>query len=177
MTTNVLVVDDSAVVRQAFTQLLGRQFNVETAADPIIAGQKIRKRRPDVVVLDLQMPRMDGLTFLRQIMRGDPLPVVICSANAAKGSDAAMRALEDGAVDLILKPAIGVRAFLEESALMLADTLRAASQARVARRMPRIPMPPATTSPRAGPRSSPGWGAGRPSITTPRRKVSPARGT
>jgi len=139
VTTSVLVVDDSAVVRQAFTQLLGRQFTVETAADPIIAEQKIRKRRPDVVVLDLQMPRMDGLTFLRQIMRSDPLPVVICSANAAKGSDAAMRALEDGAVDLILKPAIGVRAFLEESALMLADTLRAASQARVARRMPPTP--------------------------------------
>lgn len=134
--TNVLVVDDSAVVRQAFSQLLGRQFCIETAADPIIAEQKIRKRRPDVVVLDLQMPRKDGLTFLKQIMRDDPLPVVICSASAAQGSEPAMRALEEGAVDLILKPAIGVRAFLEESALMLADTLRAASQARVARRMP-----------------------------------------
>src|SRR5260221_12788787 len=108
--TNVLVVDDSAVVRQAFSQLLGRHFAVETAADPIIAEQKIRKRRPDVVVLDLQMPRMDGLTFLRQIMRSDPLPGVICSANASKGSDAAMRALEDGASDLNLKTAIGARA-------------------------------------------------------------------
>ncbi len=133
--TNVLVVDDSAVVRQAFTQLLGRQFAVETAADPIIAEQKIRKRRPDVVVLDLQMPRMDGLTFLRQIMRRDPLPVVVCSASAARGSEPALRALEEGAVDVILKPALGVRAFLEESALLLADTLRAASQARVARRL------------------------------------------
>src|SRR5258706_10421225 len=133
--TNVLVVDDSAVVRQAFSQLLGRQFAVETAADPIIAQQKIRKRRPDVVVLDLQMPRMDGLTFLKQIMRGDPLPVVICSANAAQGSEPAMRALEEGAVDVILKPMLGVREFLEESALLLADTLRAASQARIARRM------------------------------------------
>lgn len=133
--TNVLVVDDSAVVRQAFSQLLGRQFAVETAADPIIAQQKIRKRRPDVVVLDLQMPRMDGLTFLKQIMRGDPLPVVICSASAAQGSEPAMRALEEGAVDVILKPMLGVREFLEESALLLADTLRAASQARVARRM------------------------------------------
>jgi two-component system chemotaxis response regulator CheB len=134
--TNVLVVDDSAVVRQAFTMLLGKQFAIETAADPIIAEQKIRKRRPDVVVLDLQMPRMDGLTFLRQLMRKDPLPVVICSANAAQGSEPAMRALEEGAVDVILKPAVGVRAFLEESALVLADTLRAAAQARVAKRMP-----------------------------------------
>ena len=139
MKTNVLVVDDSAVVRQAFSMLLGRQFDVETAADPIIAEQKIRKRRPDVIVLDLQMPRMDGLTFLRQLMRTDPLPVVICSANAAQGSEPAMRALEDGAVDVILKPAVGVREFLEESALLLADTLRAASHARVAKRMPVTP--------------------------------------
>jgi two-component system chemotaxis response regulator CheB len=135
MKTNVLVVDDSAVVRQAFTMLLGRQFDVETAADPIIAEQKIRKRRPDVIVLDLQMPRMDGLTFLRQLMRSDPIPVVICSASAAQGSEPAMRALEDGAVDVILKPSAGVREFLEESALRLADTIRGASHARVAKRM------------------------------------------
>ena len=139
MKTNVLVVDDSAVVRQAFAMLLGRQFDIETAADPIIAEQKIRKRRPDVIVLDLQMPRMDGLTFLRQLMRRDPIPVVICSATAAQGSEPAMRALKDGAVDVILKPAVGVREFLEESALLLADTLRAASQARVAKRMPVTP--------------------------------------
>ncbi|MCU1349647.1 MAG: response regulator receiver modulated CheB methylesterase, partial [Acidobacteria bacterium] len=139
MKTNVLVVDDSAVVRQAFTMLLGRQFAIETAADPIIAEQKIRKRRPDVIVLDLQMPRMDGLTFLRQLMARDPLPVVICSSSAAQGSEPAMRALEEGAVDLILKPAVGVREFLEESALLLADTLRAAAHARVVRRMPVTP--------------------------------------
>jgi two-component system chemotaxis response regulator CheB len=132
---NVLVVDDSAVVRQAFTMLLGRQFDVETAADPIIAEQKIRKRRPDVIVLDLQMPRMDGLTFLRRVMERDPLPVVICSASAAQGSGPAMRALEEGAVDVILKPSVGVREFLEESALLLADTIRAAASARVAKRM------------------------------------------
>jgi len=135
MKTCVLVVDDSAVVRQAFTMILGRQFDVETAADPIIAEQKIRKRRPDVMVLDLQMPRMDGLTFLRKVMERDPLPVVICSASAAQGSGPAMRALEEGAVDIILKPALGVREFLEESALLLADTIRAASHARVAKRM------------------------------------------
>jgi two-component system, chemotaxis family, protein-glutamate methylesterase/glutaminase len=134
MTTHVLVVDDSALVRQAFTMLLGRSFSVDTAADPIIAAQKMKKRRPAVMVLDLQMPRMDGLTFLRQIMRDDPLPVVICSSAAARGSDAALRALEEGAVDLILKPAVGVRQFLSDSALLLADTLRAATQARVSRR-------------------------------------------
>jgi two-component system chemotaxis response regulator CheB len=124
---HVLVVDDSAVVRQAFTMLIGKQFTVDTAADPIIAAQKMRKRRPAVIVLDLQMPRMDGLTFLRQIMRDDPVPVVICSA---QGSETAMRALEEGAVDVILKPALGVREFLADSAMQLADTLRAAATIR-----------------------------------------------
>jgi len=133
--TNVLVVDDSAVVRQAFSQLLGRQFAIETAADALIAEQKIRRNRPDVVVLDLQMPRMDGLTFLRRIMTGDPLPVVICSAGAARGSESAMRALQEGAVDIILKPQLDVREFLRESAVVVADTLRAAAQARVVRRL------------------------------------------
>lgn len=125
---NVLVIDDSAVVRQSFAMLLGRQFAIETAADPLIAAHKIEKRRPDVIVLDLQMPRMDGLTFLRQLMRRDPIPVVICSA---QGSELALRALEEGAVDVILKPQAGVREFLEESVVLLADTLTAAAQARM----------------------------------------------
>jgi two-component system chemotaxis response regulator CheB len=132
----VLVVDDSAVVRQAFSMILGKQFSIDTAADPVIAVRRIQKRRPSVIVLDLQMPRMDGLTFLRKIMRSDPMPVVICSATAAQGSETAMRALEEGAVDVILKPSIGVREFLADSALLLADTLRAAAQARVMRRAP-----------------------------------------
>jgi two-component system chemotaxis response regulator CheB len=141
---HVLVVDDSAVVRQAFSLLLAQQFTVDTAADPLIAEKKMQKRRPDVVVLDLQMPRMDGFTFLRQIMRRDPLPVVICSAAASRGSDAAMRALEEGAVDVIGKPPMGVREFLEDSSVMIGDTLRAAAQSRMrSRHAPhRIPLPP-----------------------------------
>ena len=131
MREHILVVDDSAVVRQAFSMILNRQFSVDTAADPIVAMRRIQKRRPSVIVLDLQMPRMDGFTFLRKIMRSDPMPVVICSAAAAQGSETAMRALEEGAVDVILKPSIGVREFLEESALQLIDTLRAAAQAHV----------------------------------------------
>lgn len=143
MTTHVLVVDDSAVVRQAFSSLVGRQFSVDTAADPLIAEQKMRKRRPSVIVLDLQMPRMDGLTFLRRIMRTDPLPVVICSSAAARGSEVAMRALEEGAVDVILKPQAGVREFLADSAVLLADTIRAASQAKVrGAPAPRLALPP-----------------------------------
>jgi len=95
---------------------------------------------------------MDGFTFLRQIMRSDPLPVVICSAAAARGSDAAMRALEEGAVDIIMKPPIGVREFIAESSMMIGDTLRAASQSRI-RMRPAIRMPLPTPAPIASPAS------------------------
>jgi two-component system chemotaxis response regulator CheB len=135
---HVLVVDDSAVVRQAFSMLLAGKFSVDTAADPLIAERKIRKQRPDVVVLDLQMPRMDGFSFLRQIMSRDPLPVVICSSAAARGSETAMRALEEGAVDVIGKPPVGVREFIAEGAVMITDTLRAAAQARMRRTIPLV---------------------------------------
>ena len=152
---HILVVDDSAVVRQSFSMMLSANFSVETAADPLIAERKITKQRPDVVVLDLQMPRMDGLSFLRQIMRRDPLPVVICSSAAARGSDTAMRALEEGAVDVILKPAAGVREFIAEQSVMIIDTLRAASQARLLRSrassagmLPVSPAPRRVDSPR-----------------------------
>lgn len=134
---HVLVVDDSALVRQAFSMLLSRSFSVETAADPLIAERKMTKQKPAVIVLDLQMPRVDGMTFLRQIMQRDPIPVVICSTAAERGSETALRALEEGAVDLILKPQVGVREFIEESALMLTDAINAAAQARVLRRTPR----------------------------------------
>jgi two-component system chemotaxis response regulator CheB len=136
---HVLVVDDSALVRQAFTQLLSRNFTVDTAADPIIAERKMAKQRPNVIVLDLQMPRVDGMTFLRQIMRRDPIPVVICSAAAARGSEIAMRALEEGAVDVMLKPSIGVRDFIAESAVLLTDTITAAAQARFGKK-PSMPV-------------------------------------
>jgi two-component system chemotaxis response regulator CheB len=131
---HVLVVDDSALVRQAFSMLLSKSFSVDTAADPIIAERKMAKQRPSVIILDLQMPRVDGMTFLRQIMRRDPIPVVICSTAAARGSDIAMRALEEGAVDVMLKPSIGVRDFIAESAVLLTDTIEAAAQARVGKK-------------------------------------------
>lgn len=149
--SHVLVVDDSALVRQAFTALLSKHFSVDTAADPIIAERKMAKQRPSVIVLDLQMPRVDGMTFLRQIMRSDPIPVVICSSAATRGSDVAMRALEEGAVDLILKPQIGVRDFIEDSSTLLIDTINAASQARVGRAVlnrPRLALPSVVAGPR-----------------------------
>jgi two-component system chemotaxis response regulator CheB len=128
---NVLVVDDSAVVRQVMTALLGAEMNVTTAADPIIAMAKMESRRPDVIVLDLEMPRMDGLTFLRKVMQEAPLPVVVCSSLTESSSELTMRALQLGAVDVVLKPRISIGQSADESVIELIDTVRAASQARV----------------------------------------------
>ncbi len=141
MPLRVLVVDDSAVVRLSLAQILARAGMLVTAAnDPIIAMEKMRRERPDVVVLDIEMPRMDGLTFLQKLMAEDPLPVVVCSGLAAPGSEAALCALEHGALDVVAKPRLGVKGFLEESAAAIVHVVRAASQAKVRRRTPR-PLP------------------------------------
>ena len=133
----VLVVDDSAVVRQALRAILtGAGMAVATASDPIIATEKMRKERPDVVLLDLEMPRMDGLTFLRELMARDPLPVVVCSGLAGEGTEVALQALEQGAVEIIAKPRLGVKAFLEESARRVVDAVHSAAQARIRPRAP-----------------------------------------
>ncbi|HET9318110.1 MAG TPA: chemotaxis response regulator protein-glutamate methylesterase, partial [Vicinamibacteria bacterium] len=139
----VLVVDDSALVRETLRELLGKgaPIQVETAADPLIAMVKMARQRPDVILLDLEMPRMDGLTFLRRIMATDPLPVVVCSALTGAGTDAALRALDEGAVEVITKPRLGVRDFLEESRILLADCVLAAAQSRRRLRRPAIVAP------------------------------------
>ncbi len=135
MATRVLVVDDSAVVRQALGQLLGRAgLAVAAASDPIIALDKIAKERPDVIVLDIEMPRMDGLTFLRRLMATDPIPVVVCSGLAEEGSEVALQALEEGALDIVVKPRLGVKGFLEESAQRLVQVVRAAASADLGKR-------------------------------------------
>ena len=132
-TLKVLVVDDSAIVRQALMAILSekRGFQVIVAADPLIAMEKMKKFTPDVILLDLEMPRMNGMTFLRRIMSHNPLPVVVCSGLTGSRTEAAIRALEIGAVDIITKPKIGIRGFFEESAVLLEDTVRAAATARV----------------------------------------------
>ncbi|HVI06693.1 MAG TPA: chemotaxis response regulator protein-glutamate methylesterase [Candidatus Binatia bacterium] len=133
---HVLVVDDSAVVRQVMQTILqtDRRITVSVAADPLIAMAKMQKSRPDVIITDLEMPRMDGLTFMRKIMLDSPLPVVICSGFAAKGTDLALRALEEGAVEIITKPRLGVRDFLHESAVQLLDVVWSAAEARIVAR-------------------------------------------
>jgi two-component system chemotaxis response regulator CheB len=134
----VLVVDDSAVVRQVMHAILSQETDMEVtvAADPLIAMQKMKQMRPHVVVLDLEMPRMDGLTFLRKIMAEDPIPTLVCSGVAAPRTENALVALEQGALGIISKPKLGVGNFLHESALVLIDTVRAAAQASVKQRAP-----------------------------------------
>jgi two-component system chemotaxis response regulator CheB len=124
-----------------------KSIRVTAAANPIIAMGKMKKARPDVILLDLEMPKMDGLTFLRKIMAEDPIPVVICSGHARRGTDAALKALEEGAVEVVTKPIVGIQEFLHESAVTLIDTVLAAAQARMRTRAPAArPVPPKLTA-------------------------------
>jgi two-component system chemotaxis response regulator CheB len=142
---DVLVVDDSALVRQTLKDLLERtgEFRVELAADPFIAAKRIALRRPQVIVLDIEMPGMDGLTFLTRLMATDPIPVVICSARAGEDAAVAIEALARGAIDVLPKPRLAVKDFLSDTSAVLVDTVRAAALSRRGAtpiRTPRAPM-------------------------------------
>ncbi len=132
----VLVVDDSAVVRQSLSAILEADPEIEvmgTAADPIIAVKKIQREVPDVITLDIEMPRMDGLTFLRKIMAQRPIPVVVISSLTTKGTEAAMKALEYGASEVIGKPSMNPDVFFQESHIMLCDAVKAAAMSKLKR--------------------------------------------
>jgi two-component system chemotaxis response regulator CheB len=138
----LLIVDDSAVVRQTLTYIFSQDPDLEVigaAGDPYAAAEKIAEQVPDVMTLDIEMPRMDGLTFLRKVMTQHPIPVVICSSLAEEGTRSALEALENGAVEIVTKPRLGVRQFLEEASTTLCDAVNAAAGARLrpvsARRM------------------------------------------
>src|SRR5574340_346267 len=136
----VLIVDDAAVVRQTLAQILESEKDIEVmamAADPFIAAERLLKEVPDVITLDVEMPRMDGITFLQKIMSQHPIPVVICSSLAEAGSGTALKALEYGAVDIIQKPRLGTKQFLEESRIRICDAVLAAAMARP-RRISRV---------------------------------------
>jgi two-component system chemotaxis response regulator CheB len=136
----VLIVDDSAVVRQTLEEILNSDPRVEvmgTAADPFLAAEKIRMEVPDVITLDVEMPRMDGVTFLQKLMAQHPIPVVICSSLTGAGSETAMKAMEAGAVEIITKPRMGAKRFLEESKVRIVDAVKAASVARLKKYRPR----------------------------------------
>jgi two-component system chemotaxis response regulator CheB len=140
----VLVVDDSAVAREVLSTVLRRGgFDVETASGGAAAIQRIRLRRPDVIVLDLEMPEMSGLEFLEHIMRAAPIPVVVCSSIAQPGAAAAIRALELGAVDVVAKPTGGARALLEGDDVRISQVVSAATFAKPRALAPRdaVPIP------------------------------------
>ncbi|EKN87061.1 protein-glutamate methylesterase [Leptospira interrogans str. 2003000735] len=130
----VFIVDDSAVVRQVLTQILNKDPEIEIigfASDPIFASEKLSSVWPNVFILDIEMPRMDGISFLKKIMSEKPTPVIICSSLAEKESETAVLAMKLGAVDIIEKPKVGLKNFLEESEILFIDSVRAASNARV----------------------------------------------
>jgi len=131
---SVLIVDDSAMVRGALSEILSSdpRFTVlPPASDPFVAAARMKEQAPDVILLDVEMPRMDGLTFLRRLMAQHPIPVVMCSGAAESGSRVALDALDAGAVDVISKPRMGTRTYFEESRISVCDTVYAASQVRV----------------------------------------------
>ncbi len=133
----VLIVDDSAVVRQTLSELLGSDPEIEvigTAGDPFVAAERMREQAPDVITLDIEMPRMDGLTFLKKLMSQHPIPVVICSSLAEEGAQSTLRALEYGAVDIVTKPRLGTKQFLEDSRTEICDVVKAAAGARSRKR-------------------------------------------
>lgn len=137
----ILIVDDSAVVRQALSQVISSDPMLEVMAavgDPFAAVEKIKVERPDVIILDVEMPRMDGITFLRKLMAQHPIPVVICSSLVAEKSSTYIDAIAAGAVDIVCKPEMGVKSFLEESGRVICETLRAAGKARVIARSPSL---------------------------------------
>ena len=140
----VLIVDDSAVVRQTLKQIYSSDPELEvigTAPDALIALRMLGESKPDVISLDVQMPRMDGLTFLERLMKSNPMPVVMVRALTTQGSKEALRSLELGAVDIVEKPKLGVREALEEISIQICDKIKAAAQAKVKTPHQRFPNP------------------------------------
>lgn len=145
----VLIVDDSATVRTVLSQILQSDPEIEvmaTAADPLFAAERLKHEVPDVITLDVEMPRMDGLTFLDKIMTQHPIPVVICSTLTEAGSQTALSALEKGAVEIITKPKLGTSEFLHESAIRICDVVKAAARTRPKKRRASLRAAPKLTA-------------------------------
>ncbi|MBI3637579.1 MAG: chemotaxis response regulator protein-glutamate methylesterase [Candidatus Rokubacteria bacterium] len=146
----VLVIDDSALMRQVLTQMLGADPALEvvgTAPDPLVASEKIKALAPDVLTLDVEMPRMDGLAFLERLMRAQPMPVLMVSSLTEAGCDVTLRALELGAVDFVTKPRLDIRGRMSEIAAEIIDKIKTAATARVRPGPPSPPARPAAPAP------------------------------
>jgi two-component system chemotaxis response regulator CheB len=147
--TRVVVVDDSALVRSLLAEIVNRQPDMEcigSAADPFAAREMIRNLNPDVITLDVEMPRMDGIDFLSKLMRLRPMPVVMVSTLTERGAEVTMRALELGAIDFVAKPKIGVADGLKQLAEEITEKIRIAAKAHV-KRAPAAPPAPAAGTP------------------------------
>ena len=145
----VVVVDDSALVRSLLSEIINRQRDMEcigTANDPLVAREMIRELNPDVITLDVEMPRMDGIDFLGRLMRLRPMPVVMISTLTEQGAEVTLRALELGAVDFVAKPRVGVATGLSDLAGQIVDKIRVAAVAQVRRASARDPAASAVTS-------------------------------
>ena len=143
MPIKVLIIDDSALIRKLLTEIIGSQDDMQVvgcAPDPYVARDLIKQLGPDVLTLDVEMPRMDGLEFLEKLMRLRPMPVIMISSLTEQGSDITFRALELGAVDFVTKPKLGISGGLQEYTDEIAEKIRAAAQARI-RRAPAAPRP------------------------------------
>lgn len=147
MKTKVLIVDDSALIRSVLTEIITQQPDMEVvgvAPDPLVARELIKQTNPDVLTLDVEMPKMDGLDFLERLMRLRPMPVVMVSSLTERGSEITLRALELGAVDFVTKPKISIQSGMREYAELITEKIRAAARARI---RPRSATPGAPTVP------------------------------
>src|SRR4051794_3348322 len=160
---SVLIVDDSASVRQILSSILSEDPDIEVmgaVSDPFAAARRLQEELPDVIILDIEMPRMDGMTFLRKIMAQRPIPVIICSTLTEQGSNLMFEAFEAGAVDILPKPRVDTRQALMESSGRLRDSVKSAARARVRPRAARRPVEAKLTAdaimpPPVAPRSRP----------------------
>ena len=150
----VIVVDDSALVRSLLSEIINRQRDMEcigTANDPLVAREMIRELNPDVITLDVEMPRMDGIDFLGRLMRLRPMPVVMISTLTERGAEVTMKALELGAVDFVAKPRVGLASGLNELATQIVDKIRVAAVAQVRRTLAREAAPSSSACSSADP--------------------------
>ncbi len=134
MTIKVMVVDDSAVIRRVLTDIINKDPALELMAaviDPIFAMKRLESGWPDVMVLDVEMPRMDGITFLKKIMAEHPIPVVICSTLTGAGAETTMQAMSSGAVDIVTKPKLGAKSYFQDEERMFVDVIKSAAAANI----------------------------------------------
>ncbi len=154
--TRVLIIDDSALIRSILTEIINKETDLEVvcaAPDPLVAREMIRATNPDVLTLDVEMPKMDGLDFLERLMRLRPTPVIMVSTLTERGADVTMKALELGAIDFVAKPKIGIAAGMTELARDICEKIRIASRARMHRHVTAPAVAPVAGAPKVAPKS------------------------